>query len=151
MKLASAGNSNTLPSTLVSISAAGSTFALGVTTVHCTATDASGNAANGSFDVPARRDARALHGNGHARKRHDGADAATAPGGRRRCHHPVRSDGHLPGSALAARIKTIRPATATGNKAAACRDLRGFEHAARAKSAAPLRAQARRIAAILGC
>ena len=35
--------------------ASGSTFALGTTTVVCTATDASGNASNGSFDVTVRQ------------------------------------------------------------------------------------------------
>ena len=43
------------------VPASGSTFAVGTTTVACTATDASGNAANGSFTVQVRNVLADLH------------------------------------------------------------------------------------------
>jgi hypothetical protein len=113
----------------------GTTFAIGTTTVTCTASDTAGNEAGASFDVHVR-----------------GADeqlgilfAAVA--------------GVGPGSSLAEKVQDARAALAAGVVHAACQELAAFANEVRAQSskklsatqAVVLGATARRILTVLSC
>ena len=113
----------------------GSTFAIGTTTVTCTASDAAGNATTASFDVHVKGAAEQLD------------DLLAAVG------------GLGPGTGLADKVRAARDALAAGNDADACSSLRGFINQVQAQSgkkltpaqAAELIAAATRIRAVLSC
>jgi hypothetical protein len=113
----------------------GSLFASGTTSVDCTATDAHGNAAGGTFTVRVRTAAEQLE-----RLRASVADAG-------------------PGRSLAAKLAAAQTALAAGDTQRACEILRAFANEARAQSghtltpdeAAALVAAAERIGAAAGC
>lgn len=115
--------------------ASGSTFAIGTTTVTCTAADAAGNTASASFAVTVRGAADQL------------ASLRSA----------VAGTG--PGRSLAAQVGAVQAAFAAGNRAAACSALQAFASHVRAQSgksipaatAGALLADAARIGAVIGC
>jgi hypothetical protein len=117
------------------IPASGSTFAIGDTTVNCTATDAAGNSATGSFLV---------HVNGPAEQL----------GGLLAAVESIR-----PGSALSNKVRLAQHDLAIGDIPATCSDLDGFIALATAQSgkklteaqANALITYARQIEAVLGC
>ncbi len=113
----------------------GSTFAIGDTTVYCTASDSTGNIASGSFVV---------HVVGAGGQLADLLAAATNAG---------------PGSALADKVTLAQSYLAAGNIPAACGALDSFIALANAQSgkkltaaqASTLVAAARQIESVLGC
>ena len=113
----------------------GSTFAIGTTTVACTATDAAGNSSSGSFTIHVKDAGEQL------------ADLAAA----------VRGVG--PGKSLAATVAVAQFFLAHGQIKATCVTLRVFELEVAAQAgkkipraeAAALIADARRIRAVLDC
>ena len=113
----------------------GTLFAVGTTTVTCTATDASGNAATGTFTVHVEDAAEQL------------ADLAAA----------VRGVG--PGKSLVVTVDFARLLLALGQPQAACLTLTAFNLEVRAQSgkkipapqAGALIADAKRIKHVLGC
>jgi hypothetical protein len=113
----------------------GSTFPLGPTTVTCTATDASGNSATGSFTITVKGAAEQL------------ADLATA----------VKAVG--PGTSLADKIAEAQAYLASGQAGAACSTLGAFNDEVQAQSgktipagqATALIADANRIKNVLSC
>jgi hypothetical protein len=117
------------------IPASGSTFAIGDTTVNCSASDAAGNTATGSFLVHVIGAAGQL----------DGLLATV--------------EGIRPGTALSAKIRQAQRDLAIGDIPATCSDLDGFIALARAQSGKKLTeaqanmliASARQIKAVLGC
>jgi hypothetical protein len=121
--------------TVTCIPASGSTFAIGDTTVNCSATDAAGNTATGSFLV---------HVNGSAAQL-DGLLALV--------------EGIRPGSALSDKIRQAQRDLAIPDIPATCSDLDGFIALAMAQrgkkltqaQANALIAYARQIEAVLGC
>jgi hypothetical protein len=114
---------------------AGSVFAVGTTTVSCTATDGSGNSSHGSFTIKVKGAAEQL------------ADLAAA----------VKGVG--PGKSLAATVEIAQWFVAHGQTQAACLTLTAFNLEVRAQSgkkipsvqAAALMADANRIKSVLGC
>jgi hypothetical protein len=115
--------------------ASGSLFPIGDTTVTCTASDAAGNTATGSFLV---------HVNGPAEQL-----AALL----------ASVEGLGPGHALSNKVRRAQLHLATGDVAATCEDLDGFIALAKAQSGKKLSqaagssliAHARQIQAVLGC
>lgn len=115
--------------------ASGSTFAIGNTTVTCTATDHAGNSATGSFTV-------------HVRSALEQVNALLAA---------VQGVG--PGASLESKVTKLRNDIAAGNKAASCSDITPFLNELRAQSgkkvtpasAAAFAETATRIGAVLGC
>jgi hypothetical protein len=115
--------------------ASGTTFAIGTTTVLCTATDGGGNSARASFTVHVKS---AVEGSRDLRRHVTGA-------GR--------------GKRLADKVSAIQTKLARGNLTDACRALKAFRSEVRAQSggslthtkAAALLAEAARISATLGC
>jgi len=115
--------------------ASGSTFEMGDTTVHCTATDSSGNGAEGSFVVHVRGATEQLTNLGGA------------------------VDHVPPGAALANKVRLIAVAVAAGRTRAACSNLAGFIRLVNAQSgkkltesqAQDLIASAQQIESVLGC
>jgi HYR domain len=115
----------------------GSTFAIGVTTVTCTATDADdlNSPVSQSFTVTVKGAAQQL------------SDLASA----------VRGVG--PGASLAHKVAAAEAALAKGEKRKACRSLEAFRDEVRAQAgktipvaeARELIADARRIEAVIGC
>lgn len=113
----------------------GSTFAVGTTTVMCTATDDDGAVTTGSFTVTVRGAGEQLD------------DLLLAV------------DGVGPGKSLPAKVRGVISALAAGDAGAACDRLRAFGNEVRAqtgKSIAPavgarLDTDATRIRAVLGC
>ena len=116
------------------IPASGSTFAIGDPTVNCTASDAAGNTATGSFVV---------HVNGAAEQLGDLLAAVEG----------------IPPSALSAKIRRAQHDLALGDIPATCSDLDGFIALVRAQSgkklteaqANALIASARQVKTVLGC
>ena len=110
-------------------------FAIGTTTVSCTATDASGNSATGSFTIKVKGAGEQL------------ADLAAA----------VKGVG--PGKSLVATVEIAQWFVAHGQTQAACLTLTAFNLEVRAQSgkkipaaqAAGLIADANRIKSVLGC
>jgi hypothetical protein len=115
--------------------ASGSTFAIGATTVHCTATDAARNGSSGSFAVVVRGAAAQL------------ADLAASV------------IGVGPGKSLAATVAVAQVLLAHGQAGLACLTLTVFNLEVRAQTnkkippaqAAALLADARRIKTVLNC
>lgn len=115
--------------------ASGSAFAIGTTTVTCSATDAAGNAAAVSFTVTVRGAAEQL------------ASLRTAV------------TGAGPGKSLAAKVAAVQAAVAGGDRLVACSALRSLALELRAQSgksisaatASSLLADVARIGAVLGC
>jgi len=114
----------------------GSTFPIGSTTVHCTATDAAGNSATGSFDVVVK---------GAADQLADLEAAVTDAGA---------------GNALEATVEATENLLALGEVNAACNVLAAFDHQVAAQlrarkitadQAAAFVTDADRIQAVLGC
>lgn len=113
----------------------GSTFAVGMTTVTCTATDDDGAETIGSFTVTVRGGGQQL------------ADLLLAV------------DGVGPGRSLPAKVRGVVDARAAGDVAGACDALSAFGHEVRAQTgksippavAAGLRSDATRIRSVLGC
>jgi hypothetical protein len=113
----------------------GTLFAVGTTTVTCTATDASGNAVSDTFTV---------HVEGAAEQLADLASAVTGVG---------------PGKSLVATVDFARLVLALGQPQAACLTLTAFNLEVRAQSgkkipapqASALIADAKRIQQVLGC
>ena len=113
----------------------GSAFPIGDTTVECTASDAAGNVASGSFTV---------HVNGAGEQLADLLAAVT---------------NVAPGSALADKVKLAQSYLAAGNVPAACSALDSFIGLAKAQSgkkltrlqASTLIASAQRMQSVLGC
>ncbi len=120
------------PSPVVAcVPASGSTFAIGTTTVNCTATDNSGNVASGSFSV---------HVKGAAEQLADLGDAVAGVG---------------PGTSLADKVTSIEGYLAANDNTDACGTLGAFinEVNAAKKIANPgvLIAAATQIETVLGC
>ena len=121
--------------TVVCTPVSGSTFPIGTTTVNCTASDAAGNVANGSFTVKVRGGADQL------------ADLAIA----------VKGVG--PGKSLADTVAAARLLLAHGQTHLACVALTAFNLEVKAQSgkkipkaqATALIADATRIKTVLGC
>ena len=114
----------------------GTLFAIGTTTVNCTATDVAGNTQTGSFTV---------HVNSAAEQLSTLLTQVTGVG---------------PGSSLADKVKQIQGYVAASDKADACSSLNAFINevkARRAERSSPLRratsfiGQAQSIEAVLGC
>jgi hypothetical protein len=124
------------PNPVVScVPASGSTFAIGTTTVNCTATDATGNATNGSFTV---------HVKGAVEQFADLAFAVAGVG---------------PGKSLIDKITEAQTDLGANDLAGTCGALRAFSNEVNAQtgkkissgSAASLIGDATRIQAVLGC
>jgi len=133
---ASAADDVDASSTVVCEPASGATFPIGTTTVECSATDAAGNTATGSFSVVVL---------GAAAQLADLADSVEDVGR----HH-----------GLSATVAVARLLVAHGRSGAACAVLVAFEIEVRAQQFAhfipkaradALVADARRIRAVLGC
>ena len=115
--------------------ASGATFAIGTTTVECTASDAAGNSSHGSFTVEVKGASEQL------------TDLAAA----------VKGVG--PGKSLAATVATAQWLLARGQTRLACVTLAAFNLEVRAQSgksipkaqATALVADSNRIRAVLGC
>lgn len=115
--------------------AAGATFAIGSTTVHCSATDQHGNPASGSFTVTVKGAVAQL------------SDLQAA----------VQGVG--PGTSLANKVQDALAAVQHGRTAGACATLQGFLNEVRAQTgkklsvgeAQALTADAQQIRAVLGC
>jgi probable HAF family extracellular repeat protein len=115
--------------------ASGSTFAIGDTTVECTATDAAGNSATASFTV---------HVKGASEQLDDLAEAVMGVG---------------PGTSLADKVQAAQTALTDGDDTGACEILNAFTNQVEAQSgkgidtttADDLIADATRIRAVLGC
>ena len=113
----------------------GATFAIGTTTVSCSATDAAGNTGSASFSVSVRSAAQQLSLLG------------------------ASVTGVGPGRSFASQVATIQAAVAAGDTAGACSALRSFSSHVRAQSgksisvatASGLLADAARIGAVIGC
>ena len=120
---------------LACVPASGSTFAVGTTTVVCTATDSHGNTGSASFTVHVKGATEQL------------ADLAAA----------VKGVG--PGKSLSATVAVAQWLVAHGRPKAACLTLTAFNLEVRAQSgkkipaaqAATLIAAAQRIRSVLGC
>ena len=133
---ASAADDVDASSTPVCTPASGATFPIGTTTVECSATDAAGNTATGSFDVVVKGAAAQL------------ADLAD------------KVEGVGRGHGLEATVTVARLLVARGKPGAACVTLVAFEIEVRAQQLAhfipkaqadALVTDARRIRAVLGC
>jgi len=115
--------------------ASGAVFAIGDTTVTCTATDLYGNVGRASFNVHVKGAAEQL------------ADLVTA------------SQGVGPGNAISSKIERVQADFAAGNVAKACKSLDDYIHQLEVHSgkqvptalAAKLTADARRIQIVMGC
>jgi HYR domain-containing protein len=113
----------------------GGTFPIGTTTVHCTATDSSGNNASASFTI---------HVKGATEQLSDLAAAVQELG---------------PGTSLADKLNDARAALDKNKTARACSDLNDFIHQVQAQAgktipattAAPLITDATRITAVIAC
>jgi streptogramin lyase len=124
------------PSPVVAcVPASGSTFAIGTTTVNCTATDASGNVASGSFLV---------HVEGAAEQLADLSDSVAGVG---------------PGTSLIDKVTETQADLGTNDLTGTCEALDAFVHEVKAQSgkhipratAASLTSDATRIETVLGC
>lgn len=121
--------------TIVCTHATGTLFPIGLTTVTCTATDASGNAATAAFVV-------------HVQGATDQLDDLAAL---------VRNSG--PGTSLSDKLADARSALASGDVGGACSIVDAFSHEVAAQTgkkltpafAASTLADARRIGSVLGC
>jgi uncharacterized protein YjiK len=120
---------------LACVPPSGSTFAIGTTTVLCTANDAAGNVGHGSFTV---------HVKGASEQLTDLLPQVTGVG---------------PGASLADKVKDVRSRVAANDKAGACSGLNDFISEVNAQKgkkitsgqAAAFIAQADNIKAALGC
>jgi alpha-D-ribose 1-methylphosphonate 5-triphosphate synthase subunit PhnG len=132
---ATATDDNPAPPTVSCVPPSGSVFAIGETTVSCTATDAAGNTASEGFEV---------HVNGAAEQLVELADAASSMG---------------PGTSLADKLGDAQAALRENRVARACATLDAFINQVQAqagKSISPatatsLATAASRIRAVLDC
>ena len=117
--------------------ASGSTIAIGTTTVHCTATDAHGNVASGSFDVTVQGAVQQL------------ANTAAY----------VQANAVGPGTSLGAKLQSAQDAVAANDVPTACGALRALGNEASAQAgrklthdqAARLTGDAARVRSVLAC
>jgi probable HAF family extracellular repeat protein len=132
---ASATDDNSVPPAVSCVPASGSVFAIGDTTVSCTATDTAGNTASGEFEV---------HVKGAAEQLVELAEAVSSIG---------------PGTSLADKVEDAQAAVREDRVARACSTLDGFVNQVRALSgkgipagtAEALVAASTRIRAVLDC